>query len=109
MKFENHSVSTQPEILNRKLGGELLEPITITDATLESAGVVKAGSPISAEGAIANSADAVGILLNDVYAENPNGTLIKGFAEINKTNAEKNAGITIADACISALGNIVFA
>lgn len=109
MKFENHSISTQSEILNRILGGELLEPITITDAKLESEGVVKAGSPIAADGTIANSASAVGVLLNDVYAENPNGSLVKGFAEINKANAEKNAGITFADACISALGNLVFA
>lgn len=108
MKFENSSVSTQPEILKRKLGGELFAPVTITDAKLATDGVVKAGNPIDADGAIANDGTAVGILLNDVYKENPNGSLIKAFATINTANANKNAGITIADEAKAALKNIVF-
>lgn len=108
MKFAETSFSNAPEILKRKLGGELIVPVTITDSTLASAGVVKAGSPINADGAIANTADAVGILLNDVYAENPNGSLIKAFATINLANANANSGLTIADAVKTALPNIVF-
>lgn len=108
MKFAETSFSNAPEILKRKLGGELIVPVTITDSTLASAGVVKAGSPINADGAIANTADAVGILLNDVYAENPNGSLVKAFATINLANANANSGLTIADAVKTALPNIVF-
>ena len=108
MLVKNTNVTTTPEILKRKLGGELIVPVTITDSTLASAGVVKAGSPINADGAIANTADAVGILLNDVYAENPNGALVKAFATINLANANANSGLTIADAVKTALPNIVF-
>lgn len=108
MKFAETSFSNAPEILKRKLGGELIVPVTITDSTLASAGVVKAGSPINADGEIANTADAVGILLNDVYAENPNGALVKAFATVNLANANANSGLTIADAVKSALPNIVF-
>lgn len=108
MKFENNKVNMQPEIRKRVLGGELLEPITITDSTLASEGVVKAGSPIDANGEIANSADAKGILLNDVYKDNPNGSLITAFAEINKDVAEAHCGIAYTAALIPALSNIVF-
>lgn len=108
MKFAETSFSNAPEILKRKLGGELIAPVTITDSTLASAGVVKAGSPINADGEIDNTADAVGILLNDVYAENPNGALIKAFATVNLANAESNSGLTIADAVKTALPNVVF-
>lgn len=108
MKFAETSFSNAPEILKRKLGGELIAPVTITDSTLASAGVVKAGSPINADGAIDNTADAVGILLNDVYAENPNGALVKAFATINLANANANSGLTIAEAVKTALPNIVF-
>lgn len=108
MKFAETSFSNAPEILKRKLGGELIAPVTITDSTLASAGVVKAGSPINADGEIANTADAVGILLNDVYAENPNGALVKAFATVNLANANANSGLTIADAVKTALPNIVF-
>lgn len=108
MKFDNSSVAMTPEILKRKLGAEYLVPITIADSEFASKDVVKAGTPISATGTIANSASAVGILLNDVYKENPNGSLIKGFAVINKANAEKNSGLTIASAVLTALPNVVF-
>ena len=47
-------------------------------------------------------------MLNDVYAENPNGALIKAFATVNLANANANSGLTIADAVKSALPNIVF-
>ena len=97
-----------PEILKRKLGGELIVPVTIASSEFSSATVVKAGNPISASGTIANTSAAVGILLNDVYAENPNGALIKAYATVNKANAEANASITIASAVISALPLVTF-
>ena len=105
MLVKNTNVTTTPEILKRKLGAEYLVPVTITGF---SDGVCKAGSPIGADGAVANSASAVGILLYDVYEENPNGSLIKGFAVVNTANAEANAGLTIDDAVKTALPMVIF-
>lgn len=108
MIFSSNEVGMTPEILKRKLGGELIVPVTIASSEFSSATVVKAGNPISASGTIANTSLAVGILLNDVYAENPNGALIKAYATVNKANAEANASITIASAVISALPLVTF-
>lgn len=105
MKYENSSILSTPEILKRKLGGELLEPITITDFTN---GVCKAGSPIDEDGAVANDDTAIGILLNDVYAENPNGSIIKAFAVVNLANAEANSGLTISSDVKTALASVIF-
>ena len=108
MNFSSNEVGMTPEILKKKLGAEYIVPITIASAEFTSADVVKAGTPISASGTIANTGSAVGILLNDVYKENPNGALIKAFAVINKANAEANASITISSLVISALPNVIF-
>lgn len=119
MKVQNKIVTTQKEILKRKLGGELFEEITL-DSSAFTDGVCKAGSPIAADGKFvngrttegdsvsANDAAPVGILLTDVYEENPNGTIVKAFACVNTANANANAGITIADAVKTALSLIVF-
>lgn len=119
MKVTNTSVTTQKEILKRRLGGELFEEMTL-DPTAFTDGVCKAGSPIDKDGKFVNGrttsggvvptddGDAVGILLNDVYEENPNGTIVKAFACVNESNANANAGITIATAVKTALSLIVF-
>lgn len=107
MKFKSTAVNMQPEILKRKLGGELFDEITLNFSGV-TGGVVKAGSPISAAGVVANTADAVGILYTDVYEDNPNGTLIKAFACVNEANCNANSGLTLADAAKSALSLIVF-
>ena len=108
MEVKNNKFLTQPEVRKRLLGGELTEPITVTDPSLASEGVVKAGTPLDAEGVIANSADVKGILLNDVAKDNPNGTILSAFGEINKEVAESYSGITYTAAMISTLSNIVF-
>lgn len=105
MLVKHTNVTTTPEILKRKLGAEYLVPVTITDFTN---GVCKAGSPIDEDGAVANTEDAIGILLYDVYEENPNGSLIKAFAVINTANAEANADLTIDDAVKTALPMVIF-
>lgn len=107
MKYAEKNVAMTPEILKRKLGGELLAPITVASGAFTN-GVCKAGTPLGANGAVANTADAVGILLNDVYAEDPNGSLIKAFATINTAVAEAHSGLTYASAMKEALANIVF-
>ena len=108
MVFSSNEVASTPEILKRKLGAEYLVPITIKSTEFASTDVVKAGSPIASDGSISNTGSAIGILLNDVYVDNPNGSLIKGYAVINKANAEANASITLASAVISALPTVVF-
>jgi len=108
MEVKNNQYLTQPEIRKRLLGGELVEPITVTDASLASAGIVKAGTPLDANGEIANSGDAKGILLNDVYEVNPNGTILTAFGEVNKSVAESYCGITYTAALFSALSNVKF-
>ena len=105
MNVKNTNINSTPEILKRKLGGELLVPITITEF---EDGVCKAGSPIDVDGAVANSEDAIGILLYDVYEENPNGSIVKAYATINLANAEANSGLTIDDAVKTALANVTF-
>lgn len=105
MKFAESKIASTPEILKRKLGGELFAPITITEF---NNGVCLAGSPIGADGKIANSASAIGILLNDVKEDNPNGSLVKAFATINLANAEKNSGLTIDNAVKTALSSVIF-
>ena len=105
MNVKNTNINSTPEILKRKLGGELLVPVTITEF---ANGVCKAGSPIGADGKIANTADAAGILLYDVYEENPNGSIVKAYATINLANAEANTGLTIDDAVKTALPMVIF-
>lgn len=107
MKFTESSVTTQKEILKRRLGGELFAPITL-QASAFTKGVCKAGNPIAADGTVDNATAPVGILLSDVYEENPNGTIVKAFACVNEKNANENAGITIAEAVKTALKLIVF-
>lgn len=106
MVVKTTSIVSQPEILKRLLGGELLVPVTITQFV---DGVCKAGSPIDATGKVANTASAIGILLNDVYAENPNGSLIQDNATVNLANAEANSGLTISADVKNALSGIKFA
>lgn len=111
MKFTESTVTTQKEILKRRLGGELFEEITL-DSTAFTNHVCKAGNPIDATGKKVNAASsdgtAVGILLTDVYDSNPNGTIVKAFACVNEANANTNAGITIAAGVKTALPLIVF-
>lgn len=111
MKFSKTDVNMTGEILMRKLGGELFAPITIASSAFTN-GVCKAGTPINASGAKAKTTssanDAVGILLNDVYDSNPNGSLIKAFATINSTYAQAHSGVTYDAPLKSALSNIIF-
>ena len=107
MKFKTTEVNMQPEILKRKLGGELFEEITL-DFTDVEGGVVKAGTPISKAGVVANTADAIGILYTDVTEDNPNGTIVRAFACVNEANCNANSGLTLADEAKAAISLIVF-
>ena len=106
MNFKNSNVAMTPEILKRKLGGELLVPVTVATSAFTD-GICKAGTPIDENGAKTTTAP-VGILLNDVYAENPNGSLIKAYATVNATVAAAWSGVEYSETIKSALPLITF-
>ena len=119
MKYKNSTVTMSPEILKRKLGGELLVPITVDDTAFDSNGVCKAGTALTADGkkgvetaaasGAAASNTAVGILLYDVLkAENPNGSLVKGFAAVSKAAIKASTGTDVTDGVVNTLSNIDF-
>ena len=111
MKFENKTVTSTPEILKRKTGGELLVPMAITAFTSEVT-EVKAGNLINEDGEIATTtsgeSDAIGILINDVTVDNPNGSILRAFGTVNVAVAQAHSGHTITDAEKAALPNIIF-
>jgi hypothetical protein len=79
--------------------------------TLDSAAftneICKAGTPISAAGAVANSASALGILLHDVHQGRPQGTIVIG-GYINTAAAQKHSGVTVSEDAKAAMKNVVF-
>ena len=111
MKFTNTDVTSTPEILKRKTGGELVIPLAITALSASVLGV-KAGNVVDKDGAIATTtsgtSNAIGVLLNDVTAENPNGSVLRAFGTINEAAAKANSGHTITEAEKTALSNIIF-
>ena len=108
MKFTEKSVTTQIEILKRKLGGELFEEIKLDD-TAFTGGVCKAGSPIAADGKVDKTTKPIGILITDVYKdENPNGTILRAFGVVNSANIQTSTGEAVAEAVKTALPLIVF-
>ena len=118
MKFATSNVEMTKEILKRKLGGEYFVPVTIASSEFAYTDVIKAGTPIDKDGKVAedtvvdeytSTSNAVGILLNDVYVTNPNGSLIKAFAVVNTANCPKVTNVSvITDAVKAALPLIVF-
>ena len=74
--------------------------------------IVKAGTPVSAAGAIANTAAAVGILASDaIYINAPNAnrpvTVIVGGVVMLST-VEASSGLTLTDAAKAAMKDITF-
>ena len=83
-------------------------PVKVTVATDAESTVVKAGSPIKADGTSTTGTGAIGILLYDVdSAVNPNGAaVVQGI--IDSTKAQTHSGITYVSGLYSALPGIVF-
>jgi hypothetical protein len=109
MEYERIGVAADVQILKRPPFEGIAITLDFSDVTAGADGkkVVKAGSPISAAGVVANTADAVGILLWDVEEARPQGTILKK-AYINTAVAQAHSGVTIAAAVKSALPMIVF-
>ena len=104
MKYNETSVGGGVEILASKDFQAIPQKL----ATPGSGTVVKAGTPITAEGAATTGSGAVGVLLYDVdTAENPNGALVvQGI--IDAAKAQSHSGVTYVSALYSALPGIVF-
>ena len=83
-------------------------PVKVTVATDAESTIVKAGAPVTAQGASTTGANAVGILLYDVdTAVNPNGAAVVQCI-IDATTAQSHSGVTYTDALYSALPGVVF-
>lgn len=99
MKVENAAFGSGVEILNRPPYEAVAMTIDFT-SNAETADngekVMRAGMPIDKDGKAVKTtsfAEAVGILLYDVYESRPQGAVLKK-AYINKKRAEANASVT---------------
>ena len=104
MKYTETSIGGGVEILASKD----FQAIPVKVATPGSGTVVKAGTPLNADGESTTGSGAIGVLLYDVdTAENPNGAaVVQGI--INATVAQSHSGVTYAGGLYSALPGIVF-
>lgn len=110
MAFTNKTVGADVIILKRPPFEGVAITLDFSDvATTDANGnkIVKAGSPISAAGVVANTSSAIGILLFDVIEANPQATILKK-AYINTSVAETHCGLTYDAAVKAALPMCVF-
>lgn len=109
MQFEQTVYAGDVQILKRKPFEAIPMTLDFTNVTTEVNGkkIVKAGTPIGATGVVDNTATVVGILLHDVVADRPQGTLLKK-AYINTAVAEAHCGVTYDTAVKTALPMVVF-
>ena len=105
MKFSSTQIGGSVEILASKDYQSVPATIAAPDGGTT---VVKAGTPITADGAATTGAGAVGILLYDVdTAADPNGALVvQGI--IDAAKAQTHSGVTYVAALYAALPGIVF-
>lgn len=104
MIFNETTIAGGVEILASKD----FQAIPVTVAAPETGTVVKAGTPLTDEGAATTGSGAIGVLLYDVdTAINPNGAVVvQGI--IDATKAQAHSDVTYASALYSALPGIVF-
>ena len=109
MQFEHTTYSGDVQILKRIPfeGISMTLDFSEVSDTVNGKKIVKAGTPIGADGKADNTKTVVGILLHDVLEERPQGTLLKK-AYINKAVAEEHSGITYDEGVKTALPMIVF-
>ena len=104
MKYSVTSVGGGVEILASKD----FQAIPVTVATPGSGTVVKAGTPLTADGESTTGSGAIGVLLYDVdTAENPNGAAVV-IGIINAKVAQEHSGVSYASALYSALPGVIF-
>lgn len=104
MGYKHGAVAGTVEIL---YNSEYVGKAITLDSTAFTEEVCKAGTPIGANGTVANSDAALGILLHDVYVERPQGTVVIG-GYINTVVAQEHSGVTVTEAAKTAMKNVVF-
>lgn len=106
MIFNENEVAGGVEILASKDYQAI--PVKVALAEGATSTIVKAGTPVTAEGASTTGSGAIGILLYDVdAAANPNAAAVcQGI--IDATKAQEYSGVTYAAALYTALPGIVF-
>ena len=104
MKYTNGSFLGTPEVLKRKLGGELIVTVAIDSTAFDENGVLPAGSAVAENGKASSGdgSDVFGITLNDCTEDNPNVAVIRAFATINTSNTTATSNDR------AALTNLVF-
>ncbi len=108
MKIDILAVGAEEEILNRKEFQAVANTIDfseVSDTASNGLKVVKAGTPVDKDGKPVKSApwaNAIGILLHDVYEDRPQTAVLKQ-AYINTTRAQKNSKLTYDGALAAAL------
>ena len=110
MLFEQTAYAGDVQILKRKPFEGIAKTLdfgAVADTNANGKKIVKAGTPIGANGVVDNTASVVGILLHDVVEDRPQGTLLKK-AYINTAVAEAHSGVEYAEAVKSALPMVVF-
>lgn len=104
MKFSTTEYGGTVEILASKD----FQAIPIKVATPMTGTVVKAGTPLTEDGASTTGSGAIGILLYDVdTAENPNGAAVV-MGIIDATKAQSHSGVSYQSALYSALPAVIF-
>lgn len=92
MNFVEKEITGTVEILASKD----FQAIPVTVAAPSSGSVVKAGTPLNANGESTTGSGAIGILLYDVDTEmNPNGAVVV-IGIIDQKKAEEHSGVTYA-------------
>lgn len=109
MQYESTTFGAKVEILNRD-GFEGV-PVTLDFSAVITTEygrkVVKAGTPIGANGVADNTETVKGILLWDVHEDRPIGTILKK-AYINTARAQAHSGVTISAEAKAALPMAIF-
>ena len=107
MEYVQTEYAADVQILKRKPFEGIAKTLNFTDVVeVDGKKVVKAGTPIGADGKVDNTATVVGILLHDVTEARPQGTLLKK-AYIDKAIAQTHSGVTLSSDVIGALPMIV--
>lgn len=107
MEYVQTEYAADVQILKRKPFEGIAKTLDFTDVVaVDGKKVVKAGTPIGADGKADNTATVVGILLHDVDEARPQGTLLKK-AYIDKEVAKTHSGVTLSSDVKTALPMIV--
>lgn len=112
MNYTETSVAADVEIL---YNSEYVGKAITLDTTAFTSGVCKAGTPIAADGTKGATTGStgqevsttIGILLRDVYADRPHGTIVIG-GYIKTSVAQTHSGVTLTATDKANMKNVVF-